>query len=178
MKNSANLAKKLILPLAILGSIKYRHKLKGLLMGSAVAVGTLASVQASAAIDETAVHNFAAAIEKAANAKNINQIARLIGDDAIISMSRQGRGTTTLYKSDYLQLLQKSWTESTGYRFNIQIQNIVIAGDIAKVQMITTETWQNSNDKPVTLITTSRANIGMSGSQAVLLHSVAQVTLN
>lgn len=174
---TTRLAKKLIMPLMVLTCVKYRHKLKGILVSSAVATGMLASVQAVANINETAVHSYASSVEKAANTQNIGQIARLIADDAVISLSRQGRGATTLNKSDYLQLLQKSWTQAKNYRFDIQIEDIIITGDNARVQMTTTETWQQDG-KSVTLVTSSRATIGTLGSQAVLLRSVAQVTLN
>lgn len=128
------------------------------------------------AISERAIDDYATALKLAANAKNSGQIGRLIADDAIISLTRQGRGSTTLNKSDYLQLLQKSWTNTSNYRFEIDIQDVVITGNTARVQLTTTESWQQNN-KTTTLITSSRAVIGTQGKHTVLLRLVAQVSL-
>ncbi len=169
------LNKKVLAAAALVGATyKYRHKLKGALASSLVLASPMI---AEAAISEQSVYAYANSIKTAANTRNIGQIARLISDDAIISLSRQGRGTTTLSKSDYLQLLQKGWTNSSTYRFDIEVRDVLITGDQARAQIITTETW-TQNGKPMTIMTSSRATLGLSGKNTVLLRSVSQVTVN
>lgn len=169
------LNKKILAAVTLIGATyKYRHKLKGALASSLVLISP---VVAEAAISEHSVYAYASSIKNAANNRNIGQIARLISDDAIISLSRQGRGTATLSKSDYLQLLQKSWTNSTAYRFDVEVRDVLITGDQARAQIITTETW-TQDGKPFTIVTTSRATLGLSGKNTVLLRSVSQVTVN
>ena len=147
----------------------------GLGLVAALGAATLISAPAHA-ISEASVQAYAAAMNQAANSQNIGQISRLISDEVIISLTRN-RKTANLDKNGYLQLRQKIWAKSTNYRYNIRISDVVIAGNQARAQVVTTETWIE-NDKPVKLITTSRATLSESGSNAVLLRSVSQVTIN
>lgn len=147
----------------------------GLGLMAALGAATLISAPAHA-ISESSVQAYAAAMNQAANSQNIGQISRLISDEVIISLTRNGK-TANLDKNGYLQLLQKSWAKSDNYRYNIGISDVVITGNQARAQVETTETW-TENGKPVKLITTSRATLSESGSNAVLIRSVSQVTIN
>ena len=78
-----------------------------------VAAASAISINAQAATMSNAlVQNYAAAMKSAANSQNSNQVARLVSDEALISMSRTGK-TTSLDKDAYLQLLQRSWRDTS-----------------------------------------------------------------
>ncbi|WP_064645276.1 DUF4440 domain-containing protein [Moraxella catarrhalis] len=128
------------------------------------------------AISEQDVSRYASSMSSAANAQNIAQISRLIADDAIISLSRGGK-TTSLDKEGYLQLLQKSWATSSGYRYRINVADVVVTGNQARAQIVTTENW-TQDGRPVTINTASRATFSQVGNNAVLLRSVSQVTVD
>lgn len=133
------------------------------------------SILPAYAISEHSVESFAQAMNRAANNQNIGQVAKLIDDGAIISLTRQGK-TTTLDKNAYLQLLQQSWAGASEYQYHITVSDIVISGTQAKAQMDTVETW-NKDNKEVTFSTHSRATLTDVGSNAVLLRAVSQVTV-
>ncbi len=128
------------------------------------------------AISEASVMNFANAMNRAANSQNIGQISRLIDDNAVISLTKQNK-TMTLDKNGYLQLLQKSWANSTNYQYQIHISDIVISGGQARAQVSTTESWIKDGKK-VTLNSNARTTLGDAGNDAVLLRSVMQITVN
>lgn len=125
---------------------------------------------------EQSVQAYANALQNAANNRNIGQIARLISDDVIISLSRQGRDNMTLSKADYLQLLQQGWMNTSAYRFDIEVKDVLIVGNQARAQMVSTETW-TQDGKNFTLITTSKVTLDLQGRDALLLRSVAQVVM-
>ena len=145
----------------------------GLFIG-ALGVQSLITTNAYA-INEQDVSRYASSMSSAANAQNSAHISRLIADDAIISLSRGGK-TTSLNKEGYLQLLQKSWAKSSGYRYRIDVTDVVATGNQARAQIVTTETW-TQDGKPVTIKTASRATFSQVGNHAVLLRSVSQVTV-
>ncbi|MDO4894283.1 DUF4440 domain-containing protein [Moraxella sp.] len=155
----------------------------GLMMNKKIAQGLLVGaialpvVSMSAhAINESAVSSYAAAMNAAANNQNIAQVSKLIADDAVISITRNGK-TSSLGKEDYLQLLQKSWARASNYRYRIDISDVVISGNQARAQVDTTETW-TQDGKPITMKTSSRATLSQNGNNAVLLRSVAQMTVD
>lgn len=154
-----------------------KRALKGLAVLSvgAVAVSTMMSAQA-APISEAAVQGYANAMKVAANSKNINQVAQLVSDDALISLSRKGK-TTSLDKDAYLKLLQGSWSQTQNYRYDISISNIVTTGDQAKADVKTVETWVKDG-KNVSFVTSSRVTLVAGTNNAVLLRAVSQVTIN
>ena len=73
--------------------------LLALLMKSAsvtaiVAAASTMTISAQAAtMTEALVQNYATAMKSAANSQSLNQVARLVSDDALISMSRKGKST-------------------------------------------------------------------------------------
>lgn len=144
------------------------------MMISALTTMTL-SVSAHA-MSESSVQAFASAMNEAANAKNVGQVSQLIDDNAVISITRQGKSTATLDKNSYLQLLQKSWAGSQDYRYQIHISDIVISGNQARANVKTTETWLKDG-KRTTFVTDSKATIGENNAKAVLLRFVSQVTV-
>lgn len=127
------------------------------------------------AMSESLVHGFAHAMKTSANAQNIGQLSRLIDDNAVISITRQGR-TTTLDKNAYLQLLQKSWAGSKDYRYDIIISDVVVSGNQAKAQVRTSESWLKDGKK-ITINTVSRTTLQDNGKNAVLLRAVSQLTI-
>ncbi|UTO05507.1 nuclear transport factor 2 family protein [Moraxella sp. FZLJ2107] len=151
---------------------------KGLGLGVFItALGAQSLISTPAyAMSERDVTSFAATMRTAANSQNIGQISKLIADDAIISLSRNNK-TTSLNKDGYLQMLQKSWAKATNYRYQISISDVVITGNQARAQVITTETWTQAG-KPVTIKTSSRATLSQLDGNTVLLRSVAQVTVD
>lgn len=181
------LNKKMLLPAALVGIGVYLHQLKprtqkttlfsSLVAGALLSTAVMISTSAYAQMTEQMVMNYAQTMQAAANNRSINQIARLLSDDVVVSLTRQGRGTTTLDKAGYLDLLQKGWTQADRYNYTISVDNIVITGDTARAQVITREVWVKDG-KNTTLITTSRATLGISGGNALLLRSVSQVTID
>ena len=125
---------------------------------------------------ESLVQNYVAAMKSAANSQNTNQVARLVSDDALISMSRKGK-STSLDKDAYLKLLQNSWSNTSNYRYDINVDNIVITGDQAKANVTTNESWVKDGQK-VSFVTTSRVTLTLSTGNAVLLRAVSQVAIN
>ncbi|MFC0820761.1 DUF4440 domain-containing protein [Moraxella marmotae] len=160
------------------GKLLGKPMTKGLGLGLFVGIVGIQGLMATPAyaISDADIGRYSTAMSSAANAQNIAQVSRLIADDAIISLSRNGK-TTNLDKEGYLQLLQKSWAKSSGYRYQIEISDVVATGDQARAQMTTTETWLQDG-KPVTIKTSSRVTISQVGNNPVLLRSVAQVTIN
>ncbi|WP_296236742.1 hypothetical protein [Psychrobacter sp. UBA5136] len=142
-----------------------------------VAAASTMSISAQAAtMSEALVQNYAAAMKSAANGQNINQVARLVSDDALISMSRKGK-STSLDKDAYLKLLQKSWRDTSNYHYDISVNNIVVTGEQAKANVTTNESWIKDGQK-VSFVTTSRVTLTLSTGNAVLLRAVSQVTIN
>ncbi|WP_372829931.1 nuclear transport factor 2 family protein [Psychrobacter maritimus] len=156
--------------------------LLALLMKSAsvtaiVAAASTMTISAQAAtMTEALVQNYATAMKSAANSQSLNQVARLVSDDALISMSRKGK-STSLDKDAYLKLLQSSWSNTSNYRYDINVDNIVITGEQAKANVTTNESWVKDGQK-VSFVTTSRVTLTLSTGNAVLLRAVSQVAIN
>ncbi len=141
----------------------------------AIATGICISAQA-AVMTESLVQSYAAAMKSAANSQNIGQVAKLVSEDALISMSRKGK-STSLDKDAYLKLLQSSWNQTSNYHYDISIDNIVITGSQAKANVNTVESWVKDGKK-VSFVTTSRVTLALSTGNAVLLRAVSQVTID
>ncbi|MFA9485305.1 MULTISPECIES: hypothetical protein [unclassified Moraxella] len=160
-----------------LGKMSGKRLLPSMSIGLITALGATTLISSPAhAISESSVQAYASAMSNAANSKNIGQVARLVSNEAIISLTRNGK-TANLDKNNYLQLLQTSWAKSTNYHYDIAISDIIVSGNQARAQVITTETWLEDG-KPVKLITTSRVTLSSVGGSAVLLRSVSQVAIN
>lgn len=143
---------------------------------SLAAVASTVTISAQAAImTEGLVQNYAAAMKSAANSKSINQVATLVSDDALISLSRKGK-STSLDKNAYLKLLQNSWNQTSNYRYDISVDNIVTTGSQAKANVKTVESWVKDG-KNVSYVTTSRVTLTLSTGNAVLLRAVSQVSI-
>ena len=140
------------------------------------AASTMTISAQAATMTEALVQNYVAAMKSAANSQNTNQVARLVSDDALISMSRKGK-STSLDKDAYLKLLQNSWSNTSNYRYDINVDNIVITGDQAKANVTTNESWVKDGQK-VSFVTTSRVTLTLSTGNAVLLRAVSQVAIN
>ncbi|WP_298807765.1 hypothetical protein [uncultured Psychrobacter sp.] len=158
------------------------NRLLALLVKSAsitaiVAVASTISINAQAAtMTEDLVQNYAAAMKASANGQSINQVSRLVSDDALISLSRKGK-STSLDKDAYLKLLQNSWNDTSNYRYDISVDNVVITGSQAKANVTTNESWVK-NGQQVSFVTTSRVTLTLSTGNAVLLRAVSQVAIN
>lgn len=140
------------------------------------AVSTITVSAQAATMTEALVQNYATAMKTAANNQNINQVARLVSDEALISLSRKGK-STSLDKEAYLKLLQNSWGNTSNYRYDINVDNIVISGGQAKANVTTNESWVKDGQK-VSFATTSRVTLALSTGDAILLRAVSQVTIN
>jgi len=157
-------------------------RLLALLMKSAgvaaiVAVASTVSVSAQAAdMTEALVQNYIAAMKASANSRDVNQVSRLVSDDALISLSRKGK-STSLDKDAYLSLLQSSWSDTSNYRYDIAVDNIVITGSQAKANVTTNESWVKDG-RNVSFVTNSRVTLTVATGNAVLLRAVSQVTIN
>lgn len=158
------------------------NRLLALLVKSAsitaiVAVASTISINAQAAtMTEDLVQNYAAAMKASANSQSINQVSRLVSDDALISLSRKGK-STSLDKDAYLKLLQNSCNDTSNYRYDISVDNVVITGSQAKANVTTNESWVK-NGQQVSFVTTSRVTLTLSTGNAVLLRAVSQVAIN
>lgn len=142
-----------------------------------IAVASTVSISAQAAtMTEALVQNYAAAMKSSANSQSINQVSRLVSDDALISLSRKGK-STSLDKDAYLRLLQDSWSNTSNYRYNISVDDIVITGAQAKANVTTNESWVKDGQE-VSFVTTSRVTLTLSTGNAVLLRAVSQVAIN
>ena len=91
-------------------------------------------------------------------------------------MSRKGK-STSLDKDAYLKLIQRSWNQSTDYKYDINIDNIVITGTQAKANVMTTESWVRDG-KSASFVTKSRVTLTLSTGNAILLRAVSQVTID
>lgn len=142
-----------------------------------VTIASTASISAQAAdMTQSAVQSYAAAMKSAANGQNINQVASLVSDDALISLSRKGK-STSLDKDAYLKLLQNSWNNTSNYRYDITIDNVVITGAQAKANVTTIESWVKDG-RNVSFVTTSRVTLTSTTGNAILLRAVSQVTID
>lgn len=151
--------------------------IKGASITAIIAVASTVSISAQAAdMTEALVQNYAAAMKSSANSQNVNQVSRLVSDDALISLSRKGK-STSLDKDAYLKLLQNSWNDTSNYRYDISVDNIVITGSQAKASVTTNESWVK-NGQQVSFVTTSRVTLTLSTGNAVLLRAVSQVAIN
>lgn len=144
-----------------------------LAMVSAMMVASMSTAQAQ--ISEADIQQFANALSQAANQKNVGRIAQLVDNNVLISLSRNGK-TTTLNKDSYLRLLQDNWSKTSNYHYQINISNVIIAGNQAKADIQTIETL-TENGKPERLITSSRATFSAPDSGAMLLRAVSQLTI-
>lgn len=151
--------------------------IKGVSVGALALAASAVSISAQAAdMTERAVQDYAAAMKVAADNKDITQVAALVSNDALISLSRRGK-STSLDKEAYLQLLQNSWNQTSNYRYEINIDNIVTTGTQAKANVNTTESWVKEG-KNVSFVTNSRVTLTLSIGNAVLLRAVSQVTID
>lgn len=151
--------------------------IKSAAVATVMSVASTASISAQAAtMTEDLVKNYASAMKSAANNKSISQVAALVSDDALISLSRKGK-STSLDKNAYLKLLQNSWNETSNYRYDINIDNIVTTGSQAKANVNTVESWVKDGEK-VSYVTTSRVTLTLSTGNAVLLRAVSQITID
>ena len=97
--------------------------IKGASVVTVAAAISAVAVQAQAAnMTDSLVESYAAAMKAAANSQDINRVANLVSDDALISLSRRGK-TTSLNKEGYLNLLQSSWNQTSNYQYDIKIKN-------------------------------------------------------
>lgn len=146
---------------------------------SVITLATVASsisISAQAAMTEDLVQNYASAMKSAANSKNINQVASLVSEDALISLSRKGK-STSLDKAGYLNLLQTGWNQTSNYRYDITVGNVVTSGSQAKANVTTSESWVKDGQN-VSFVTSSRVTLTLSTGNAVLLRAVSQVTID
>jgi hypothetical protein len=151
--------------------------IKGAGVAAVVAVASTVSISAQAApMTEALVQNYASAMKSSANSRNVSQVARLVSDDALISLSRKGK-STSLDKDAYLKLLQNSWNDTSNYRYDISVDNVVITGEQAKANVTTSESWVKDG-QTVSFVTTSRVTLTLSTGNAVLLRAVSQITIN
>ncbi|MBE0441241.1 hypothetical protein [Psychrobacter sp.] len=151
--------------------------MKSTSVAAVVAVASSVSISAQAAtMTEALVQNYASAMKSSANSQNVTQVSRLVSDDALISLSRKGK-STSLDKDAYLKLLQDSWNDTSNYRYDISVDNIVITGDKAKANVTTNESWVKDG-RTVSFVTTSRVTLTLSTGNAVLLRAVSQITIN
>ncbi|WP_352337859.1 hypothetical protein [Psychrobacter sp. 16-MNA-CIBAN-0192] len=151
--------------------------IKSVSMSSVVAIASTAAVNANAAVmTESLVNSYAAAMKSAANSQNVNRVAQLVSDDALISMSRKGK-STSLDKEAYLKLIQRSWNQATDYKYDIKVDNIVITGTQAKANVVTMESWVKEG-RNASFITNSRVTLTLSTGNAILLRAVSQVTID
>ena len=151
--------------------------LKGASVTAIAAVASTITISAQAAtMTDALVQNYAAAMKTSANNQSINQVARLVSDDALISLSRKGK-STSLDKDAYLKLLQNSWNDTSNYNYDIDVDNIVITGDQARANVTTKESWMKEGQQ-VSFVTTSRVTLTVSTGNAVLLRAVSQVVIN
>jgi hypothetical protein len=151
--------------------------IKGAGVAAVVAIASTVSISAQAApMTEALVQNYASAMKSSANSRNVSQVARLVSDDALISLSRKGK-STSLDKDAYLKLLQNSWNDTSNYRYDISVDNIVITGEQAKANVTTSESWVKDG-QTVSFVTTSRVTLTLATGNAVLLRAVSQITIN
>ena len=140
---------------------------------SAMAVGMINPAQAE--ITPKEVEKYAAAMTAAANAKSMTRVGNLVAEDALIAVSRKGK-SSTLNKSNYLNLLQNNWSKASQYGYNIQINNIVISGTQAKADAVTTEVIVE-NEITTRLVTTSRITLTESANALVLSRAISQLVI-
>lgn len=158
----------------VYGSKKWLKKpVFGQVLGT-LAMAVVATAPAYAITPETA-QSYAVAMKASANAQNIGQIAKLIDDGAVISITRQGK-TSTLDKDAYLQLLQKSWAGATNYRYDITMSDVVIVDNQARAVVNTVESWEKDGKK-ISLNTSSKATLVQLGDNAILLRAVSQIAV-
>ena len=151
--------------------------IKSTSVAAVVAVASAVSISAQAAtMTEALVQNYISAMKSSANSQSVTQVSRLVSDDALISLSRKGK-STSLDKDAYLKLLQDSWDDTSNYRYDISVDNIVITGDKAKANVTTNESWVKDG-RTVSFVTTSRVTLTLSTGNAVLLRAVSQITIN
>ena len=143
----------------------------GLVIATSLTVPTLANAE----ITQRDIDNYGTAMAAAANAKSISRVASLVADDALISVSRKGK-TTTLNKSNYLNLLQNNWSKATRYGYDIQLNNVVFSGNHAKADAITTEVIVENN-LTTRLVTTSRITFAESGNSVLLSRAISQLVI-
>lgn len=143
---------------------------------SLIAIGIATMTQpVYANISEQDIQTFAKNITQAANQRNINQIANLVDDNVLISLSRNGK-TTTLNKDSYLNLLQNNWSDASQYQYIMTINDVVISGNQAKANIQTVENIIKQG-KLAKLTTTSRVTFAMPSSGVVLVRAVSQLTI-
>lgn len=151
--------------------------IKGASVVTIAAAISAVAVQAQAAnMTDSLVESYAAAMKAAANSQDINRVANLVSDDALISLSRRGK-TTSLNKEGYLNLLQSSWNQTSNYQYDIKITDVVTSGTQAKANISTVESWVKDGKK-VNFVTNSRVTLTVATGNAVLLRAVSQVTIN
>lgn len=144
----------------------------------ALCVGAFLTISNAAFAQMTpqAVDAYAKNMQSAMSARNINQVARLLSDDVVISLTRQGSATATLDKSAYLNALQKGWSGVQNYKYTFTLDNVVITDDTARVQSTINESY-TKDGQATTITANSRSTLGLNGNNAVLLRAVVQVSV-
>lgn len=147
---------------------------KSFCVSALIAIFSLPTIS-HAVISDAQVQQFARSMTVAANAKNVSQVANLIDNSALISISRKGQ-TSTLDKSAYLNLLQNNWLKASNYHYHININNILITGSQAKADVTTIETLTDKG-KNITIVTQSRVTFHESKSGVILGRAISQLTI-
>ncbi|WP_230657678.1 DUF4440 domain-containing protein [Psychrobacter sp. I-STPA10] len=130
----------------------------------------------AAGIDEASVQSYAAAMKQAANSKNIAKVGSLVSDGDVIIRLNRNKIETVLDKAKYLQLLQSSWDQTTNYRYDISVSNIVISGNLAIADVYTVESWVKDG-QPKTVKTSATVKLVNEDGKAKLFRAVAKVTV-
>lgn len=161
-KGMLNLTAKQMLKYALIGSV------------ATAGIGLMSVTAQAAAPNQADVNRYASAMKQAANSKNISGVSRLIDNDAIIIINRNGQAN--LNKDAYLKLLQKSWQSSSNYHYDIDVQDVVIVGDEAKAIIKTVERFEKDG-QPVLHTTISRTTLSLVNNSPTLLKAVSQVSI-
>ena len=79
-------------------------------------------------------------------------------------------------KTSYLSLLQNNWSKASQYRYDIAVTNVVMMGNQAKADVVTTEVL-TENGVSMRLVTTSRTTFTETANGLVLSRAICQLTI-
>ncbi|MFW2178098.1 MULTISPECIES: hypothetical protein [unclassified Moraxella] len=138
-------------------------------------IGLALPMMAQADVNMADIQDFATRMSVAANSKSIQQVSKLVADDALVSVSRKGK-TSTLNKTSYLNLLQNNWSKASNYNYQVEINNVVVAGNQAKADVVTIE-MLTEQGQAISLVTTSRATFKQESTGVVLTRAISQLAI-
>lgn len=127
------------------------------------------------AMNVQAVNHYGEKMREAATSQNIHKMSQLLSDDMLVSMTK-GNKTTTLNKRAYLDLIATSWAGASGYRYQLELNDVVTTPEGAKANLHSIETWHKDGQN-TTFENKARITLIEEGGQIKMTRAISTISV-